>query len=243
MKPELAIIGYGRFGRLAGRYLKAHFTVFAADRTLLKVAEAGVQPVSMKEAAAKSTILLAVPINALPKILAGIAPVVKPDALILDVCSVKERPIDWMLSVLPKTVQIIGTHPLFGPDSAEKSVEGRNLILCPARASDTIVAELETGLKSAGLNVFTMTAVEHDQLMASTLFLTQFIGRALGDNFLPTSVVTTQNFENLRELVQTTANDSPELFRDMFEYNRFARDIPSRVIQRLAQAKKNLTGS
>jgi prephenate dehydrogenase len=48
------------------------------------------------------------------------APALRPGQLIIDTCSVKERPLEWMLEELPDHVQIVGTHPLFGPDSGQE---------------------------------------------------------------------------------------------------------------------------
>ena len=45
----------------------------------------------------------------------------KENAVIVDVCSVKEYPVQWMRELLPANVSILATHPMFGPDSAADS--------------------------------------------------------------------------------------------------------------------------
>ncbi len=41
-----------------------------------------------------------------------------PDVLVMDTCSVKTHPVGLMERMLPATISILGTHPMFGPDSA-----------------------------------------------------------------------------------------------------------------------------
>jgi hypothetical protein len=41
----------------------------------------------------------------------------------VDVCSVKERPIRWMQELLPEDVDILGTHPMFGPTTQARCKE------------------------------------------------------------------------------------------------------------------------
>ncbi|TLY27721.1 MAG: hypothetical protein E6K56_11120, partial [Ignavibacteria bacterium] len=74
MKKELAIIGYGRFGRLASRHLKKDFRVLVHDPELRIRTESGVSRVSIEEAARKKLIVLAVPINKLRTVLKSLSP-------------------------------------------------------------------------------------------------------------------------------------------------------------------------
>ena len=215
MKKEIAIIGYGRFGRCAAHHLKRRFRVSVADARALKSVERGVHTVSMETAARKPFILLAVPINQVPGTLKAISRYVRPEALICDVCSVKEQPIQWMKRLLPRNVEIVGTHPLFGPDSASTSLNARTIVLCPARIRQPRLHHVRKALSGMGLNVVTMKAAQHDRLMASTLFLTQFVGRGLLNMDLPHTTTSTQHFQFLQQLVRTAENDTEELFHDM----------------------------
>lgn len=228
---EVAIIGYGRFGRLAAHYLKKYVRVFVYDKKKIKNLERGISQVSLKEAAQKAVVILAVPINKLQPTLHSIALLLHHSTLVIDVCSVKEQPIRWMKSILPKHVSILGTHPLFGPDSAQKSMKGRTIVFCPVRISKAQLAFLTNALKQAGLNVVHMSAQRHDKVMATTLFLTQFVGHALGRLSLPSSGVSTQNYDYLRAIIQTSKHDTQELFRDMYRYNNYASRTVDKVVQ------------
>jgi len=37
----------------------------------------------------------------------------------------QEHPVRWMRELLPPDVAILGSHPMFGPDSAAESLQGR----------------------------------------------------------------------------------------------------------------------
>jgi len=126
-KPEIAIIGYGRFGKLAAYYLKKDFNVFVCEKKNTHI-ESGIKKVSLREAAEKQNILLAVPINQLKAVLHAITPSLRNSALVIDVCSVKEQPLKWMKTILPTHVSILGTHPLFGPDSTTDGLKGKSVV-------------------------------------------------------------------------------------------------------------------
>ncbi|MBI1805848.1 MAG: prephenate dehydrogenase/arogenate dehydrogenase family protein [Ignavibacteria bacterium] len=238
MTKQLAIIGHGRFGQLAARHLKKHFSVVVVDKRSAATKTRGIKSVSLSEAAGKKIIILAVPINKLRSVLSSIGPFIGEGTLVVDVCSVKEQPIKWMKTLLPKHISILGTHPLFGPDSAAQSIKGKPIVLCPVRISKQRLDHVRGVLKKLGLHSHQMTPAQHDKLMASTLFLTQFIGRGMLALGLPKTSIATQNYRLLQQITITSGSDSLELFRDMFRYNRFARRIPQKTLthfQRIIQ--------
>ena len=242
MKPELAIIGYGRFGRCAGHYLKKWFRIVIADIANINQLEHGIHQCTIEEASQKKILILAVPINQLPSLLKRIAPLLRPRTLICDVCSVKEQPVQWMKKLLPKSVYVLGMHPLFGPDSSSKSFRGRNLILCPVRISPPYLRKIHTALTQHDLSVSVMSPDEHDRLMARTLFLTQYIGRGLARFPIPRRIRTTENFQLLATVIQTACNDTSELFHDMYRYNRFAKVVPHQVLRDFKKIMVSLPG-
>ena len=230
MKKTIAIVGYGRFGRSAAHHLKKKFHVLVSDSRKLTKIEKGVYRVSLRRASASPVIILAVPIGRTASLLKQIAPWAMPGALICDVCSVKVEPLRWMTRTLPRNVFILGTHPLFGPDSAGDILRGRSIILCPVRIPTDKLRKVRRVLKALELNVVMMSPVRHDRLMASTLFLTQLMGRSLSLLHLPPSQSSTPHFQFLHRLVQVSNNDSKRLFTDMYRFNRFARPIPRKLI-------------
>ena len=110
---EIGIIGFGQFGQFAAKHMK-NCKVFAADRSDKKNIADGVTFTSIKEAASKEIVILSVPINKFESVVNEIKDFLKPGALVLDVCSVKVKPARIMEKLMPKNVEIIATHPLFG---------------------------------------------------------------------------------------------------------------------------------
>jgi prephenate dehydrogenase len=241
MKKEIAIIGYGRFGRLAARYLKRDFRICIADTRPNVRTEPGVRKVSLSEAAGKKFIILAVPIGKLAPVLRSLAPLLSPGTTICDVCSVKEQPIAWMKTILPRHTTLLGTHPLFGPDSAATLLQGRRIVLCPVRISPERLRRISRYLERLGLTVTRMSARKHDSLMASSLFLTQFIGRTLMRLDLPPADISTANYRRLSEIASTTGHDSLELLDDMYRYNRFAWKTPRLLAGELKKLERELS--
>jgi prephenate dehydrogenase len=146
------------------------------------------------------------------------------DALVIDVCSVKEKPIQWMKKLLPQSISILGTHPMFGPDSAADGVKGKTIVLCPERISNEKLETIKRGLKQVGLNVITITPAKHDKQVAYTQALVHFLARSWNTMKFPQTKISTQSFERLNEISKTLMNDSEALFNDMFRYNRFAKE-------------------
>jgi prephenate dehydrogenase len=215
-----------------------HVTV--ADTRRPGPGDAGATSGTIQEAAAKEIVILAVPINRLRGVLRTIAPFVRPGALIIDVCSVKELPVRWMKSHLPPHVSILGTHPLFGPDSAPMSVKGKWIIFTPVRISKPRLLHVHAFCRKIGLRTDTMTPAAHDRLMARSLFLAQFVGRASFRMGLTVPDARTGSYDQLLALAGTAGRDTPELFRDMYRFNRFARSVPKQFASSVEKTKKSL---
>ncbi len=233
MKTEIGLIGFGRFGQYASRKLRKYFNICIYDPKSIRTMEVGEKEVTLEEAAGKEFVVIAVPINQMPSVLKTISTKVKPGAIIFDVCSVKELPVQWMKELLPQPVSVVGTHPLFGPDSAVTSLAGSLVFLCPVRVKRDIFEMLRLQLTKNSLIVHELSPTEHDLLMAKTLFMTQFVGRSLINLDLPQTMYSTENYRNLRQMIAYAENDSEELFKDMYAYNRYARKISQRLSHEL----------
>ncbi len=227
MKTPVGIIGVGRFGAFAARHLAKTHSVAVMDTRRIGLRGTGYSRMALHDISQKKLIVLAVPINKLRVILKKISPFLSPGTLVCDVCSVKEQPIQWMKELLPQQVHILGLHPLFGPDSAAVSLKNKVIVVCPIRLPSQKLKKINKYFTTLGLKVVRTTPTLHDKTMASTLFLTQYIGRTLKPFTAWRTNLTTKNFILLREIVATTGNDSDELFRDMYRYNRFAKKIPA----------------
>lgn len=235
---KVAIIGFGAFGKLAARHLKPHFDVVAYDQKQVRddAAKLGIRQVGLDEAATSDVIILCVPISQVQNTLREIAPKIRPGTLVLDTCSVKVLPCRLMESMLPKDVEVIGTHPLFGPQSAGNSILGQQIAVCPVRSKRT--EKVCTFLIGLGLDVVRITAEEHDRLMASTQAITHFVGRALakiGPKDVPIRLL---SHEKMMAAAAMVRHDSQQLFLDIETLNPFAKQERKRLMQELGRMEK-----
>lgn len=225
MTSTLGLIGFGQFGRLAASLLAPTHDIVVHDRAahVGEIEAAGLRAGSLDQAAGCDIVLVAVPVAAMEAVFAAIAPLVKPGALVVDVGSVKSLPVRWMVELLPAHVDIVATHPLFGPQSARAGLEGQRLVICPVRGDrHEGVAEWARGI---GLSPSITTPEEHDQEMAYVQALTHLIGRALVNLDIPDETLKTNSYQHLLDLCGLVGGDSFELFTAIQTQNPYARDV------------------
>ena len=221
----IGIIGFGRFGELAARYLAKDFDVCVHTRAdkESEIEKAGARAVSLEEVCNQDVVIPCVPISVFKDFLKVIAPLIKKDALVVDVCSVKEYPIRWMEEILPDTVSILATHPMFGPDSAAHSLEGCKICLCKVKIVENQYRKIRKYLSSKGIIVIEATGREHDEQIATSLALTHLIGRTLSESGATPLDIDTEGYKRLLHILEVVERDTWQLFTDMHHYNHFAR--------------------
>jgi prephenate dehydrogenase len=231
----LGLIGFGQFGQLAARRLKSHFDVLVSDAADGAEAEAramGVGFGTVEQAAAREIVIVAVPVRVMRAVFEQIAPHLRPGALVIDVGSVKMLPSQWMLEALPESVDIVATHPLFGPQSAKNGLAGLRLVVCPIRG-DRFECVADFG-RSLGLTVNVTTPEAHDREMAYVQALTHLIGRSLVNLDIPDEQMKTPSYQHLLELCSLVGGDSFELFAAIQTQNPFASEVAESFV---AQAR------
>ncbi len=224
---KIGIIGFGRFGKLMTKYLSEDFEVYVFNRSdkTKEIKQSNGIPASLEEVCKKDVIIPSVPISQFEGILKKIKNLLQEDSLVIDVCSVKEYPIKLMKRILPKETQILATHPVFGPDSAAESLEGRKIVLCKVRISDELYGKIKIFLKKKGLIIIETTPEEHDRDIAKSLILTHFIGRALIDFGAMDINIDTEGYKRLMKILDMVKNDTYQLFEDMNKYNKYSKKI------------------
>jgi prephenate dehydrogenase len=228
----VGLIGFGRIGRLLTRHFARDARIFVHDvkPDAGKVRALGAEPATLAEACAQDVVVLCVPMSVFGAVTRRIKGLLRPGALVVDVCSVKEHPVRAMKRHLPKSVSLLATHPNFGPDSAADSLKGRTIVLCRVRMKDADYLRAKRALERKGLNVIELTPREHDRRMASSLVLTHFIGRSLIAYGARTTGVDTEGYKRLLRILETVRNDSWRLFEDMNRFNAFAAPMRRRLL-------------
>jgi len=222
---SVGIIGFGRFGALTARYLSADCSVVVSTRSDKDdtIRACGALPVDFATACGQPVVILCTPISAMQATLKQAAPLLREDALVADVCSVKVYPVQWMRELLPETVSILPTHPMFGPDSAADSLKGCKIVLCPERIREGQYEKIKRWMEDKGLIVIRSTAGEHDEKIAVTLSLTHFIGRSLSAFGARDMDIDTEGYKRLMHILGVVSHDTWQLFEDMHTYNPYAK--------------------
>lgn len=222
---KVKIIGMGRFGTLLSQILTKNFKEVELIDTL-------------EEA---DVVFPCVPIRAFEEVIREISPKLKKGAIVIDVCSVKVYPVKIMKKHLPKDVQIIATHPLFGPDSAKNGLVGLPLVIWPVRISKFKFNKILTMAKSLKLSVHIMSPEEHDKITAYSQIYTHLIGRIGQEIKIKRSEIDTLGFQRLFSVQEQVVNDTEELFFDMNQYNSYAPKMRKKVLNALWEVEKRLS--
>ena len=134
-------------------------------------------------------------------------------------------PVRLMQDLLPAGVDALGSHPMFGPDSARNGIAGLPIILTPARAPESTREEWAARFRAMGLVVHLMSAEEHDREAAYTQGITHFVGRVLSDLGLRPSAIGTLGYRKLLEVMEQTCNDPWQLFVDLQKFNPYTGEM------------------
>lgn len=239
MKKEqvIGLIGFGRFGVLTAAILAPHFTVKVykhKDTSEIKrnASQLGVSLVDFEEVSQCDIVVLATPMSKTEEMIKKVAPLMKSGALLLDTCSVKALPCAWLEKYAPQNIEIMGTHPMFGPvtskfDLKKKSWQLANLqiVLCPLRLSQKRLSAVKKFLRTLRLEVIETTPIDHDRQNAKTLSLVHFIGRTLKATGISEQQIFTPGYTDLLRILPHTTSDNWQLFFDMNNLNHYADEV------------------
>ncbi len=235
---EIGVVGFGRFGQFAAEILSRDFLVSVFDPKASSV-KRGMRQVTLREVAGKPCLLLCVPSSQMERVCRRLRPHLTPGQLVMDTCSVKERPLSLMLELFPESVEVLGTHPLFGPDSGRRGIMGLEVVLCPGRGIR--VERVKRYLQTLGLRVTVTTATEHDRAMARTQALFHFLAQGFSRIKVDPNTLATPGPAQLCRAFQDVLGDSRQLFRDLQQMNRFAPAQRKKLIASLTALDRNLS--
>lgn len=237
----VGLMGLGAFGRLIVKHLSPHLAIVANDPAARASDMQGdVQLGSVADVGRCDLVILAVPVRDMAAVVADLAPHIGPGAVVVDVGSVKVLPTRIMLEGLPPWVDIVGTHPLFGPQSAKAGIRGRKIAVCPVRGRP---AALHIGAfmrAVLGLQVFLTSPEEHDREAAHAQGLTHLIAKVLvAMGPLPTRL-TTASFDLLMQATEMVRYDAASVFEAIERDNPFAAEVRERFFSLAAETRAAL---
>ncbi|MFZ2470705.1 MAG: prephenate dehydrogenase/arogenate dehydrogenase family protein [Methanothrix sp.] len=172
----------------------------------------------MAEVEKSDIVLVSVLIEKTVEIIREVAPHMHPGSLIMDVTSIKSGPVRAMKTYAPKGVEVLGTHPMFGPTMP--ALRGQTIILTPVEGKTVKwLSIMQSLFESDGAHVEILDAEEHDEIMAVVQALTHFayigIGAAL--RTLDFDVQRSRRFmspvyETMIDFVGRILDQNPELY-------------------------------
>lgn len=167
-KTVAVIGGEGGMGRrMAELFADLGHAVMVAD------VDTELRPVDATRAA--DVVVVSVPIAVTADVIRELGPHVREDALLMDVTSVKEKPVAAMMAATSSSV--VGTHPMFGP--GVHSLTGQRVVVCPGRG-DSWLKWVRHTMSARGLVVTDATPDEHDKAMAVVQVLNHFRTQTMG---------------------------------------------------------------
>jgi prephenate dehydrogenase len=145
-----------------------------------------------------------------------------------------------MKSLLPHSVSILATHPMFGPDSAADSLKSHKIFLSPIRMHKRLYQKIAIYLASKKLAIMESTPEDHDEQIAVSLALTHFIGRTLSEFGARPLGLDTEGYRRLLHILDVVEHDSWQLFYDMHHYNPYAQENRAALIQAMQKINNQL---
>lgn len=223
---KIAIIGAGKMGRWFTKFfLDEGESVIVSNNSeeeLVKIRdEFGVEIANCNADAVKEAerVLICVPIDNFQDVIQEIHGYIRPEKVVMDICSVKQTPVEIMHKFIKSGI-VLGTHPMFGPGA--KTMKNRNFILTPVTRKERIFAEnFKSWLQERGANVFTMSPKRHDQLMQAVLGLPHFIGLVVCDtileqgNYVEARKIAGSSYSLLLTLAEAIVSEDSSLFTNL----------------------------
>lgn len=241
----VGFVGFGAFGRFAAGHVARHARVLAYDvRDITGEAKAaGATPAKLEEVASCDAVVLCVPAQHLGPVAQAVGRWVRPGAVVLDVCSVKLGPLGVLVREIPAHAEVVGTHPLLGPQSGKDGIAGLPIAVCDGRASPGTLAAVRSFLGGElGLRVIDTTPDEHDRAMAYVQGLTHLISRAVGELPLPETPMATVAYERMLAMRANLRFDSWDLFVTIERENPYAAEARRLLREKLDEIERRLGG-
>ncbi len=225
---RVGIVGFnGNFGRhacvLLERFVK-NVEIVGFEPSLSDVSY------TLEDVCACDAIILAVPPRAYEQVIKEIAPIIRrdnPKAIIVDIATVKEHPLD-LLKRYARDLSWLSTHPNGGPGGYAKkggNVEGEQIAFVGSNnVADSVLSAIRAYVQGCGFVVVDMSAEEHDQISAQSLYLAHRTAQILGEAGAKRVAFSTASFNALMDALEMVINDK-KLFEDVRRYNRFCREM------------------
>jgi prephenate dehydrogenase len=239
---KAVVIGFGRFGELLAKLGSSTFDISIVESNPVRARvarEQGYVIEPIDSAVNSDFIFLTVPISKIEPILIKLAPLVNNSHVVIDLCSVKVYPVDLMKKYL-SSAQILGTHPMFGPDSAKKDLDGLQIAICPVNITPENLKHIKEFWIAQGVSVIETSPEDHDKDAVYSQAFTYLLAKVILNMNLPEVTFKTRSFDALVEVARLSANDSEQLFHDILFYNPYFSKMKAELEASIAKTNNVL---
>jgi len=229
-KEQIKIGIIGGKGRMGNWFWK----LFEAKGFHCLISDMGTELSNIDIAKSCNFIMVATPMEVFEDVIKEIAPHIKENAFLTDICSLKSTQVTCMLN--HTNCSVAGTHPLFGP--FESYMKRLRFALCPGRG-EAWFGWWENFLRENGAFTIMLSPEMHDKYMAVIQALNHMILLSLGaticqDDLDPKILhaLSTPSFEKQLETMLRLIPQDPKL------YSRIQIDNPF-TLETLKNFKQN----
>jgi prephenate dehydrogenase len=190
-------------------------------------------------AAACQVVVVSVPISVTVNIIGEIGPLLPEESLLMDLTSLKAASVAAMVEY--SAAEVIGCHPLFGPQVA--SLKNQHIVLCPVRSVKWL-PWLKEILEKGGALLAETTPEKHDELMSVVQGLNHFntimMGLVLSKIAAPIVQIapfTTPLFNEKLNMVEKIFTDNQQLYAEIICHNKMMAGVMPMYEQMIGEVK------
>ncbi len=234
-KIKVGIIGWGNFTKFIKPILEKYFEVIIFSRSgEFEHLE------STDKLETLDYLIFSIPLAGLEETCRKIQDKILEKTILIDVTSVKVEPLRIMKQYFLNN-PILGTHPIFGPQSGKNGIENLPIVLTNVNLDENRYLEIRTFLSEVlKLKVIEKTAHQHDREMAYVQGLSHFIGRALATMDIQDFETATQSYRQLVNLEYLVGGDSWDLYKTIQNGNELTSEVRKKFLQTLVDLENKL---
>lgn len=227
---SVGIIGYGHFGQFLHELTERFFPMLTVKIYSRRAEADGKTFFTFDEACACDVVILCGAIREYGEQIKSVCAKALPETIIVDVATVKKHT-SVLLRAHCEGRRFFSTHPMFGPESYKKhggTITGFRIVVTDYQLANDQYQLLKNVFASLGFVIIEMTAEEHDQRLAETLFLTHYVGQSIVTGGFKRTAIDTLSFQFLMDAVESVKDDTA-LFQDVYQFNPYCKAVAERL--------------
>jgi len=231
----LIIGGTGELGQWFTRFFRrmgCEVTIWGKSGRVEVAEELGVVYAHDLGAAIRESniVIISVLIDVTEEMIRVVAPEMSRGSLLMDLTSIKKMPLAAMEEFAPAGVEVLGTHPMFGPSIPD--IRGQTVMITKSTRCERWLPVILEIFEGEGANVEIVDADVHDRVMAVVQGLTHFAYLSIGSTFRSLNFNVSESrkfmspvYEIMLDFVGRILGQNPHLYAMIQMNNPEVRDV------------------